>query len=66
MRTANYKRRHGLGLSRKAIFRAVDDSFARPGIMYINVLQIHRCNPFTPPEEMTKALHDLVQAGKVC
>lgn len=32
---------------------------------YIDILQIHRYDPFTPPEETMKALHDLVQAGKV-
>lgn len=32
---------------------------------YIDILQIHRYDPSTPPEETMKALHDLVQAGKV-
>jgi aryl-alcohol dehydrogenase-like predicted oxidoreductase len=53
------------GLSRSAIFKAVDDSLARLGTTYIDVLQIHRYDYSTPPEESMKALHDLVQCGKV-
>ena len=30
-----------------------------------DVLQIHFWDPFTPPEETMRALHDLVQSGKV-
>ncbi|KAF2670194.1 Aldo/keto reductase [Microthyrium microscopicum] len=53
------------GLSRVAIFKAVDDSLARLGASYIDLLQIHRYDPTVPPEEIMKALHDLVQSGKV-
>ena len=53
------------GLSRTAIFQAVEDSLVRLGTTYIDVLQIQRYDPSTPPEETMKALHDLVQAGKV-
>ncbi|KAF6833067.1 aldo-keto reductase [Colletotrichum plurivorum] len=53
------------GLSRKAIFKAVDDSLARLGTTYIDLFQIHRFDPFTPIEETMKALHDLVEAGKI-
>jgi aryl-alcohol dehydrogenase-like predicted oxidoreductase len=53
------------GLSRGAIFRAVDASLKRLGTDYIDVLQIHRYDPTVPPEETMKALHDLVQSGKV-
>jgi aryl-alcohol dehydrogenase-like predicted oxidoreductase len=31
----------------------------------MDLLQIHRFDPDTPPEETMKALHDLVEAGKV-
>ncbi|KAF7554942.1 hypothetical protein G7Z17_g2551 [Cylindrodendrum hubeiense] len=55
---------HG-GLSRAAIFNAVDESLARLDTPYIDVLQIHRYDSSTPPEETMKALHDLVQSGKV-
>ncbi|KAF4621546.1 hypothetical protein G7Y89_g14527 [Cudoniella acicularis] len=53
------------GLSRSAIFQAVDSSLARLGTSYIDLLQIHRYDQSAPPEEMMKALHDLVQCGKV-
>ncbi|KAF2476005.1 aldo-keto reductase [Lindgomyces ingoldianus] len=53
------------GLSRAAIFDAVDASLARLQTSYIDVLQIHRFDPTTPIEETMKALHDLVQSGKV-
>lgn len=43
----------------------MDHSLAHLGTDYIDVLQIHRFDPNTPPEETMKALHDLVQAGKV-
>ncbi|KZV85337.1 Aldo/keto reductase [Exidia glandulosa HHB12029] len=52
------------GLSRKHIFDAVDASVARLGT-YIDVLQIHRLDPETPPEEIMEALHDVVKSGKV-
>ena len=53
------------GLSRGAIFRAVDASLKRLGTDYIDLLQIHRYDPTVSPEETMKALHDLVQSGKV-
>lgn len=54
-----------VGLSRSAIFRAVDASLKRLGTDYIDLLQIHRYDASVPPEETMKALHDLVQSGKV-
>jgi aryl-alcohol dehydrogenase-like predicted oxidoreductase len=54
-----------VGLSRGAIFKAVDASLKRLGTDYIDLLQIHRYDPTVPPEETMKALHDLVQAGRV-
>ncbi|KAL1660945.1 NADP-dependent oxidoreductase domain-containing protein [Schizophyllum commune] len=53
------------GLSRAAIFNAVEGSLKRLNTSYIDLYQIHRADPSTPPEETMKALHDLVQAGKV-
>lgn len=53
------------GLSRAAIFNAVNASLERLQTTYIDLLQIHRYDPDTPPEETMKALHDLVQSGKV-
>ncbi|KAH8119664.1 Aldo/keto reductase [Phellopilus nigrolimitatus] len=53
------------GLSRGAIFSAVDASLARLGTPYVDLLQIHRFDPHTPPAETMRALHDLVRSGKV-
>jgi len=53
------------GLSRTAIFKSVEASLARLGTSYIDLFFIHRYDPDTPPEETMKALHDLVQAGKI-
>jgi aryl-alcohol dehydrogenase-like predicted oxidoreductase len=54
-----------VGLSRGAIFKAVDASLKRLGTDYIDLLQIHRYDASVPPEETMKALQDFVQAGKV-
>lgn len=53
------------GLSRKHIFDAVDASLKRLGLDYIDLLQIHRFDPNTPVKETMKALHDIVESGKV-
>ena len=54
-----------MGLSRKHIFEAVDGSLRRLGTDYIDVLQLHRLDSETQPEEIMEALHDLVKMGKV-
>jgi aryl-alcohol dehydrogenase-like predicted oxidoreductase len=43
----------------------VNDSLKRLDTPYIDLLQIHRFDPKVPPEEIMKALHDLVESGKV-
>lgn len=53
------------GLSRKHIFDSVDASLKRLGLEYIDLLQIHRFDPNTPVKETMKALHDIVESGKV-
>lgn len=53
------------GLSRTAIFNAVEDSLRRLKTPYIDLLQIHRFDPNVPAEETMKALHDLVEGGRV-
>ncbi|KAF2739749.1 Aldo/keto reductase [Polyplosphaeria fusca] len=53
-----------VGLSRKHIFDAVDESVERLGT-YIDVLQIHRLDRDTPKEEIMKALNDVIESGKV-
>ncbi|KAL4915696.1 NADP-dependent oxidoreductase domain-containing protein [Aspergillus aurantiobrunneus] len=56
-----------MGLSRKHIFEAVEASLRRLDTTYIDVLQLHRVDETirSNPEEVMKALHDLVQMGKV-
>lgn len=53
------------GLSRKALFSQVHDSLERLQTDYIDVLYVHGSDPNTPHEETMKALHDLVESGKV-
>ena len=52
------------GLSRKAIFTAIDASLTRLGTDYVDLYQIHRWDYKTPIEETLEALHDVVKAGK--
>src|SRR5271154_3703251 len=52
------------GLSRKAIFAAIDASLRRLGVEYVDLYQIHRWDYKTPIEETLEALHDVVKAGK--
>lgn len=52
------------GLSRKAIFAAIDASLKRLGTDYVDLYQIHRWDYSTPIEETLEALHDVVKAGK--
>lgn len=56
---------NAFGLSRAAIFNQVEASLRRLDTPYIDLLQIHRFDARTPVEETMKALHDLVQSGKV-
>jgi aryl-alcohol dehydrogenase-like predicted oxidoreductase len=54
------------GLSRQAIFNQVVASLERLDTPYIDLLQIHRADlTNVTAEETMKALHDLVQSGKV-
>jgi aryl-alcohol dehydrogenase-like predicted oxidoreductase len=53
------------GLSRQAIFTAVEASLARLDTPYLDLLQIHRFDANVPIEETMEALHDLVKSGKV-
>ena len=55
---------NGAGLSRKAIFSAIDASLARLGTDHVDLYQIHRWDPTVPIEETMEALHDVVKAGK--
>ncbi|MBU6449815.1 MAG: aldo/keto reductase [Rhodospirillales bacterium] len=53
------------GLSRKALFAAVDDSLQRLGMEYLDLYQIHRWDDATPIEETMETLHDIVKSGRV-
>ena len=53
-----------MGLSRKSLFAAIDDSLKRLGTDYVDLFQIHRFDHTTPVEETMEALHDIVKAGK--
>jgi aryl-alcohol dehydrogenase (NADP+) len=55
---------NGGGLSRKAILTEIDHSLQRLGTDYVDLYQIHRYDPHTPPGETLEALHDVVKAGK--
>ena len=52
------------GLSRKALFQAIDDSLRRLGTDYVDLYQIHRWDSETPIEETLEALDAIVRAGK--
>lgn len=52
------------GLSRKAIFSAIDASLRRLGTDHVDLFQIHRWDYETPIEVTLEALHDVVKAGK--
>ena len=55
---------NGAGLSRRAIFREIDNSLRRLGMDYVDLYQIHRWDRDTPIEETLEALHDVVKSGK--
>lgn len=55
---------NGGGLSRKAIFTAIDASLSRLGTDYVDLYQIHRWDYSTPIEETLEALHEVVKCGK--
>lgn len=55
---------NGRGLSRKAIFTAIDASLRRLETDYVDLYQIHRWDYTTPIEETLEALHEVVKSGK--
>ncbi|HET9651810.1 MAG TPA: aldo/keto reductase [Usitatibacter sp.] len=55
---------NGGGLSRKAIFNAIDASLARLGMDHVDLLQVHRWDNATPIEVTMEALHDVVKSGR--
>ncbi len=56
---------NNVGLTRRHIFAAVDQSLRRLGTDYIDLYQVHGWDILTPIEETMRALDDLVRMGKV-
>lgn len=63
--TESHTKSLNTGLSRTAIFNAVNATLARLNTPYIDLLQLHRHDPTVPPLETMRALHDLVLSGKI-
>ncbi|HEY6389636.1 MAG TPA: aldo/keto reductase, partial [Bryobacteraceae bacterium] len=53
------------GLSRQAIFRAIDDSLRRLRTDYLDIYYLHLPDYDVPIEESLSAMNDLVKQGKV-
>jgi len=53
------------GLSRKHIMEACHQALQRLQVDYLDLYFCHRADPETPIEETVRAMHDLVQQGKV-
>ncbi len=56
---------NGLGLSRRHLTRALDDSLRRLGVDRVDLYQVHAYDPWTPLEETVSTLDDFVRAGKI-
>lgn len=53
-----------VGVSRKYVMQAIDDSLRRLGTDYVDLYQIHAPDLETPIEETVEAYNDVVRAGK--
>ena len=53
------------GLSRKHIMESIDRSLRRLGTDYLDIYFCHRFDANTPLEETVRAMHDLIQQGKI-
>ena len=54
-----------IGLSRRHLGRALDDSLRRLGVEQIDLYQMHAWDPLTPIEETLRFLDDSVRSGKI-
>ncbi len=53
------------GLSRKHIMESIDKSLERLGTDYVDIYFCHRPDPETPIRETARAMHTLIERGKV-
>jgi aryl-alcohol dehydrogenase-like predicted oxidoreductase len=56
---------HDIGLSRRHLIAACEDSLRRLGTDWIDLYQVHNYDSLVPAEETLRALEDLIRAGKV-
>jgi aryl-alcohol dehydrogenase-like predicted oxidoreductase len=56
---------NAIGLSRRHLQRALDDSLRRLGVETVDLYQVHSWDPVTPLEETLGTLDDFVRQGKV-
>ena len=54
-----------VGLSRRWVLQAADESLKRLGTDHIDIYDLHKEDPATPLEETVRAMGDLIRAGKV-
>ena len=54
-----------LGLSRRHLRTALDDSLRRLGVEHVDLYQMHAWDALTPIEETLRFLDDAVTAGKI-
>lgn len=54
-----------VGLSRRHLARALEDSLRRLGVECVDLYQVHAYDPLTPLEETLRFLDDAVRAGKI-
>ena len=54
-----------VGLSRRHLATALDDSLRRLGVERVDLYQVHAWDPWTPLEETLGFLDDAVRAGKI-
>jgi aryl-alcohol dehydrogenase-like predicted oxidoreductase len=54
-----------VGLSRRHLRRALEDSLRRLGVDHVDLYQVHAWDPWTPPEEWLRFLDDAVHAGTI-